>query len=89
MKFSYLILFNLLVTHVFSQEVIFFNSSNPFGFKDVITNLDNQEDQEVHATLRLPKGKGPFALVIGVAGRSERLIGKYAQKESGDLSKFI
>ena len=68
MKFSYLILFNLLVTHVFSQEVISFNSSNPFGFKDVITNLDNQEDQEVHATLRLPKGKGPFALVIGVAG---------------------
>lgn len=68
MKFSYLILFNLLVTHVFSQEVISFNSSNPFGFKDVITNLDNQKSQEVSAVLRLPNGKGPFPLVIGVAG---------------------
>ena len=68
MKFSYLILFNLLVTHVFSQEVISFNSSSPFGFKDVITNLDAQQNQEVSATLRLPKGEGPFALVIGVAG---------------------
>ena len=68
MKFSYLILFNLLVTHVFSQEVISFNSSNPFGFKDVITKLDNQKSQEVSAILRLPNGKGPFPLVMGVAG---------------------
>ena len=68
MKFSYLILFNLLVTHVFSQEVISFNSSNPFGFKDVITNLDNQESQEVHAILKMPAGEGPFPLVMGVAG---------------------
>ena len=26
---------------------------------------------------------------IGTAGKSERLIGKYAAKESGDLSEFM
>ena len=72
MKFSYLLLFNLLVTHLFSQEVISFKSSNPFGFKDVITNLENLEPQEVNAVLRLPKGKGPFPLIIG--GRTINML---------------
>ena len=68
MKFSYLIILNLLVTHVSSQEVISFNSASPFGFKDIITNYENLQNQEVQATLRLPKEDGPFPLVIGVAG---------------------
>ena len=68
MKFSYLLLFNLLVTHLYSQEVISFKSSSPFGFRDVITNLENLQDQEIEALLKLPKGKGPFPLIIGVAG---------------------
>ena len=68
MKFSYLIILNLLVTHVSSQEVISFNSASPFGFKDIITNYENLQNQEVQAILRLPKEDGPFPLVIGVAG---------------------
>ncbi len=68
MKLIYLIAINLLVTHVFGQELISLSSANPFGFKDVITNLDNQEPQKVEAILKLPNGDGPFPLVIGVAG---------------------
>jgi len=68
LKLIYLIAINLLVTHVFGQELISLSSANPFGFKDVITNLDNQEPQKVEAILKLPNGDGPFPLVIGVAG---------------------
>ena len=68
MKLIYLIAINLLVTHVFGQELISLSSANPFGFKDVITNLDNQEPQKVEAILKLPNGDGPFPMVIGVAG---------------------
>ena len=58
----------LLYTVLFSQEKIIFSSANPFGFKDIITALDKQKPQEVEGLLRLPKGKGPFPLVLGVAG---------------------
>jgi len=68
MKLIYLFAINLLVTHVFGQELISLSSANPFGFKDVITNLDKQEPQKVEAILKLPNGDGPFPLVIGVAG---------------------
>ena len=68
MKLIKLFIINLLVTHVFGQEVISLSSANPFGFKDVITNLDQQDEQEVEAVLKLPTGVGPFPLVIGVAG---------------------
>jgi len=68
LKLIYLFAINLLVTHVFGQELISLSSANPFGFKDVITNLDKQEPQKVEAILKLPNGDGPFPLVIGVAG---------------------
>ena len=68
MKFKHLLIINLLVTCALSQELISFSSANPFGFRDIITALDDQENQEVTAVLRFPKGSGPFPLVIGVAG---------------------
>ena len=68
MKLIKLFTINLLVTYVFGQELISLSSANPFGFKDVITNLDQQDEQEVDAILKLPTGQGPFPLVIGVAG---------------------
>jgi len=68
LKLIYLFTINLLVTHVSGQELISLSSANPFGFKDVITNLSKQEPQEVKAVLKLPNGDGPFPLVIGVAG---------------------
>ena len=58
----------LLYTVLFSQEKITFSSANPFGLKDIITSLDRQKTQQVEGLLKLPKGKGPFPLVLGVAG---------------------
>ena len=37
------------------QERIEFLSKNPFSFKDIITNLENQQNQEVYGILRWPK----------------------------------
>jgi len=58
----------LLATKSFGQEVITFKSANPFGLKDIITALDKQKEQDVTGILTLPKGDGPFPLVLGVAG---------------------
>ena len=58
----------LLYTVLFSQEKITFSSANPFGLKDIITSLDRQKTQQVEGLLKLPRGKGPFPLVLGVAG---------------------
>ncbi|GIS48037.1 MAG: hypothetical protein Ct9H90mP20_7070 [Candidatus Neomarinimicrobiota bacterium] len=60
LKLIKLFTINLLVTYVFGQELISLSSANPFGFKDVITNLDQQDEQEVDAILKLPTGQGPF-----------------------------
>ena len=58
----------LLYTILFSQEKVEFTSASPFGLKDIITSLDRQKTQQVEGVLKLPKGKGPFPLVLGVAG---------------------
>ncbi len=52
---------------------IVFSSANPFSFKDVITDLDNQDVQEVFGILKLPENTSwdvtvKYPLVIGVAG---------------------
>ena len=54
-----------------NQEVIYFMSANPFSFKDIIIDLDNLEQHEVHGFLTLPEGikdNQRVPLVIGVAG---------------------
>ena len=59
----------------FSQNIseqITFTSANPFSFKDVITNFDNLEKQEVFGELVIPydslNPQKIFPLIIGVAG---------------------
>ena len=54
-----------------SQDTIYFNSANPFSFKSIIENLDNQASQNVYGILRMPKNfdnKKQYPLVIAVAG---------------------
>ena len=61
----------IFFSHLYSQEQINFLSANPFSFRDIIKNLDNQESQEVFGILRLPDNASEnkkFPLVIGVAG---------------------
>ena len=67
-KSSKYIIFIFFATILLSQEKITFSSANPFGLKDIITSLDRQKTQQVEGLLKLPKGKGPFPLVLGVAG---------------------
>ena len=66
----------LFITLGFSQEdnnheLIYFESANPFSFEEIITDLDNQERQEVFGKLKLPKNFDKnlkYPLIIGVAG---------------------
>jgi len=62
----------ILVSFVINQETVTFISANPFSFKHIITDLDNQESQEVHGILTFPdkvvKENKKYPLIIGVAG---------------------
>lgn len=66
----------LFITLTFAQEdnnheLIYFESANPFSFEEIITDLDNQERQEVFGKLKLPKNFDKnlkYPLIIGVAG---------------------
>ena len=67
---------NILLIFCFSfllsnQEVIYFDSANPFSFNDIIENFENLDNQEVHGFLTLPQNiekNEKVPLVIGVAG---------------------
>ena len=67
-KSTQYIIFIIFSSILLSQEKIIFNSASPFSFKDIITNLENLDKTEVSGLLKLPKGEGPFPLIIGVAG---------------------
>ena len=73
MKWS-LILISIIISNSYIQDTIAFMSANPFSFKDIITDLDNQNEQEVFGVLTLPaqidEGK-KIPLIIGVAGSKD------------------
>ena len=61
------ILFILIVSTIFqpvsgksSRETISFVSANPFGFRDVMSALDKQDEQEVFGYLTFPEKSGKF-----------------------------
>ena len=53
-------------------EKIVFKSANPFALSDIITDLENQQEQEVFGKLTFPNDsfdvKKKYPLIIGVAG---------------------
>jgi dienelactone hydrolase len=52
-----------------NQEIIVFDSKNPFNFRDVLSDLDKVSDQEVYAILTYPATeKETYPVVVGVAG---------------------
>ena len=65
-----LCLFTSTLFSQFSIEKITFSSANPFSFNDIISDLKNQEKQEVYGTLIIPDRaeSEKIPLVIGVAG---------------------
>ena len=54
------------------QEIINFQSANPFSLSDIIANLDQQEKQNVFGNLTIPvdslNPNKKYPLIIGVAG---------------------
>jgi len=71
------ILINLLFLAVLiplKRDTISFMSANPFSFKDIITDLDSQKEQEVFGILTLPDQielNQKVPLIIGVAGSKD------------------
>jgi len=54
------------------EQIITFQSANPFSLNDIIDNLENQQTQEVYGKLIIPEDTSnlnkKYPLVIGVAG---------------------
>ena len=72
-KFMYKLLFLILIGHALSDdqgEKIQFMSSSPFSFYHIITNLENEIDQEVYGTLRFPDNLNHdnLPMVLGING---------------------
>ena len=51
-----------------NQEIIVFDSKNPFNFYDVFHRIENITDQQVYGILTKPDAVGIFPVIIGVAG---------------------
>tara|TARA_B100000900_G_scaffold245365_1_gene208614 strand:- start:334 stop:1299 length:966 start_codon:yes stop_codon:yes gene_type:complete len=72
-RFS-IILFFLFVFNLNAQktEKIVFKSANPFALSDIISDLENQQEQEVFGKLTFPNDsfnkEEKYPLIIGVAG---------------------
>ena len=74
-KLLFIVFYFIISINLYSQytvEKISFQSANPFSFNDVITNLENQEKQEVYGNLFIPddtlNSQKKYPLIIGVAG---------------------
>ena len=69
LKFVYILFLSFLIADS-SYEKIDFISANPFTFRDIILDLENQESQNVFGILRLPENnqQKKYPLIIGVAG---------------------
>jgi len=70
-RYIFIVMLSIVIAQETNQEIITFNSANPFSFEEIIMDLDNQEVQEVFGILTLPNNYNPdekYPLIIGVAG---------------------
>jgi len=51
-----------------NQEILLFDSKNPFNFYDIFHRIDNIAEQKVYGILTKPDTAGVFPVIIGVAG---------------------
>ncbi len=71
MRYIIIAMLSVLIAQESNKELISFSSANPFSFEEIITDLENQEAQEVFGILTLPKNfnsNQKYPLIIGVAG---------------------
>ncbi len=70
-RYIFIVMLSFVIAQETNQEIITFNSANPFSFEEIIMDLENQEAQEVFGILTLPNNYNPdekYPLIIGVAG---------------------
>ena len=70
-KYILIAMLSVAIAQNTNQEIITFESANPFSFEEIIVHLDDQDTQEVFGTLTLPDNYDPdtkYPLIIGVAG---------------------
>ena len=61
----------LMASEMEQGEKIDFMSANPFSFYHIITELNEQDQQDTHGILRMPDmdvTSAPLPLIIGVNG---------------------
>jgi len=51
-----------------NQEIVIFDSKNPFNFYDVLHRIDQISNQQVFGILTKPDNSGTYPVIIGVAG---------------------
>ncbi len=51
-----------------NQEILVFDSKNPFNFYDVFHRIENISNQQVFGILTKPDNSGTYPVIIGVAG---------------------
>ena len=50
-----------------NQEIIVFDSKNPFNFHDIFNGMEDIADQQVFGILTKPNEEDVFSIVMGVA----------------------
>ena len=67
-----------------NQEIVVFNSKNPFNFHDIFHRIDEIADQQVFGILTKPNKEGVFPLIIGVAGSAG-----WGEHHYGYLNRYL
>ena len=67
-----------------NQEIVVFDSKNPFNFYDVFHRMDEISNQKVFGILTKPDNIGVFPIIIGVAGSAG-----WAEHHYGYLERYL
>ena len=67
-----------------NQEIIVFDSKNPFNFHDIFRNMENVADQQVFGILTKPNEGDIFPVIMGVAGSAG-----WGEHHYGYLDRFL
>ena len=67
-----------------NQEIIVFDSKNPFNFHDIFQNMENVADQQVFGILTKPNEGDIFPVIMGVAGSAG-----WGEHHYGYLDRFL
>ena len=90
MKRLFFILSFLVINHVsgqINQELVHFQSANPFSLSDIINDLDKLEKQNVFGKLTIPLDKSLVPLIKNTF-KDEEAIMLHLKMVKGDRSQY-